>query len=363
MRILALVTDAFGGEGGIAQSNRDLLTAFAAADSMDEIIVLPRFQKHTGTILPSKITQQLACSHEILYSLNALMTFLIRGPFDLVFCGHLYMTPLAAVLSCVKRTTFWVHIHGIEAWQAPSRLVRWAVEKACLVTAVSRYTRRKFLNWVDFRPDKTRVLPDTVDDRFRPGPKPEFLIKRYGLEDKKVLLTVGRLSASERYKGQDKVITLLPELIKEHPALVYVIAGDGDDRPRLESLALQLGVKDYVRFAGRVDHEELPDFYRLADLFVMPSIGEGFGIVFLEAMACGIPAIGLDADGSTDPLQEGIVGHVTQEVELLPALKRLLSRPSVDKKDLSDCVIGKFGKEKFRTYLQRCISRLYSLTG
>ena len=105
-------------------------------------------------------------------------------------------------------------------------------------------------------------------------------------------MTVSRLASSERYKGHDRVIRSLPRVLLKHPETIYLIVGDGDDRPRLEALASEFGVRDKVRFAGLVAGEELPDYFRLADVFVMPSTGEGFGIVFLEAMACGIDVIG-----------------------------------------------------------------------
>ena len=122
-------------------------------------------------------------------------------------------------------------------------------------------------------------------------------------------MTVSRLASSERYKGNDRVIRALPQVLLKHPETIYVIVGDGDDRPRLEALAAEVGVTEKVRFVGQVKPEELPDHFRLADVFVMPSTGEGFGIVFLEAMATGIPVIGGNRDGSLDPLADGVLGR------------------------------------------------------
>ena len=116
------------------------------------------------------------------------------------------MAPLAALISRLAGTPVWLQIHGIEAWQRPSLLQRWAAEHAQLVTAVSRHTRRQFLTWANCPPEKVRVLPNTVDERFTPGPKPETLLDRHNLRGKRILLTVSRLAASERYKGHDRVI-------------------------------------------------------------------------------------------------------------------------------------------------------------
>lgn len=133
---------------------------------------------------------------------------------------------------------------------------------------------------------------------------------RYGLNDKKVILTVGRMSAAERYKGHDRIIRCLEEVRIAVPQAVYLIVGTGDDQPRLESLSRWLGISEKVIFAGPVPVDQLVDHYALADVFAMPSTGEGFGIVFLEAAAAGLPVIGGDGDGSVDALADGAVGHI-----------------------------------------------------
>jgi glycosyltransferase involved in cell wall biosynthesis len=91
------------------------------------------------------------------------------------------------------------------------------------------------------------------------------------------------------------------------PNIKYLVIGRGDDQPRLAQLAIDLGVSDRVIFAGFVPTADLVEHYRLADAYVMPS-QEGFGIVYLEAMACGVPVVSGDADGSADPLQDGKLG-------------------------------------------------------
>ncbi len=91
----------------------------------------------------------------------------------------------------------------------------------------------------------------------------------------------------------------------------------------------------------------LVDAYRAADVFVMPSTGEGFGIVFLEAMACGTPALGLDADGSRDALADGALGAVVSEAELPNAIAHLLVAPRPDPWELHERVHGRFGRPAF----------------
>jgi phosphatidylinositol alpha-1,6-mannosyltransferase len=220
----------------------------------------------------------------------------------------LAMAPVAAALATFLRAPLWIQVHGIEAWQERSVLHRRAIETAALITSVSRYTRRRLLEWVRIDPARVKVLPNTVGPQFKPGPKPGYLIERHSLRGKKVLMSVSRLASSERYKGNDRVIRALPSVLTSHPEALYLVVGDGDDRPRLEALAADLGLTERVRFVGLVNSEELPDYLRLADVFVMPSTGEGFGIVFLEAIASGIPVIGGNSDGSLDALADGVLG-------------------------------------------------------
>jgi phosphatidylinositol alpha-1,6-mannosyltransferase len=359
MRILALVTDAFGGEGGIAQANRDLFEVLANLRPENLIIILPRIAKKMTVDLSENIQQTKPVKNRILYSLGSLRLLYNQGPFDMIFCGHLFMAPLVAILSIISRVPFWIHIHGIEAWKNQSRLIQWAVKKAKLITAISRCTRRRFMSVVNVAPERVRILPDTVSEKFRPGSKPAYLIERYGLKGKRVLLTVGRLSHTERYKGHDKVIAALPRLLERHPNLIYVVAGDGDDRPRLEILTKEFGVTDKVFFIGWASDSELVDVYRLADLFVMPSTGEGFGIVFLEAAASGIPVIGGDEDGSLDALLEGRIGRAVNtdnKDELCKAILDGLGSKIVGKEN-----VERFSKVNFSSHVRELLKEIINV--
>ena len=114
-----------------------------------------------------------------------------------------------------------------------------------------------------------------------------------------------------------------------------------------EPLADGLGVGDRVQFLGAVALENLPEIYRSADLFVMPSTGEGFGVVFLEAMACGTPALGFAAAGARDALADGELGTMTSESELVTTISGLLLQPKPDSKRLHAAVWARFGRDKF----------------
>jgi phosphatidyl-myo-inositol dimannoside synthase len=331
LRVLALVTEAFGGRGGIAQYNRDFLSALARCDRVGEVIVVPRFGAGLVNALPTGVQQLRRVESRHAYSLTALWTAINYRPIDFVFCGHLRMAPLAAVICRVLNVPLWLQTHGVDVWHEFSALQRRAVESATVVTSVSRHTRRRLLHWVRIDPARVKVLPNTVESRFQPGPKPDHLLERHAVGGKKVLMTVSRLSSLERYKGHDRVIRTLPRVLQQHPDTIYLVVGDGDDRPRLESLTVECGVRKNVQFAGLVPEEELPGYFRLADVFVMPSVAEGFGIVFLEAMATGIRVIGGSQDGSRDALCDGALGTLVDPEngeELASAIIAALDDPT-----------------------------------
>lgn len=346
--ILALVTDAWGGRGGIAQYNRDFLSALAGSDDVASITVLPR-----GAVdpvnPPGRVRQMAARRGRIGYSLAALRAAM-AGPVDVVFCGHLYMAPLARLVARMKAARLVIQTHGIEAWPRPKPSQRGAVEAADLVLAVSRHTRAAILDWAAIPPERIVVVPNTVGEAFAPGDG-TGLRQEWGLDGKKVLLTVGRMDARERYKGHDRIIGALPSL----PAnVVYAVVGDGDDRQRLEALANAAGVADRVWFFGPQPDTVRLDAYRMADLFVMPSTGEGFGIVFLEAMASGTPALGLRVAGARDALADGELGIAANEDDVAGAVAAAL-RGAARGEPLAQAVRARFGKAVFEDAV-RCVA-------
>ena len=351
MRLLALVTDAFGAPGGIAQYNRDLFTALGGSQVIEHVDILPR----NGTPpskLPERLHQHNAQAGKLAYAAKALWLAKRNKP-NRIFCGHINLLPLARWLARYTSAPIWLQLHGIDSWDKPRRIGKGLFDRVQLVTCVSRYTRRRFLTWANLDPSRVKVLPNTMTTP-KPTQHDKALRVAPALEGKKVLLTVGRLAASEAYKGQDRVIKCLPELLRKIPNLVYLIAGDGDDRPRLEQLAHQQGVADQVRFFGKVSDDELDTLYHLADLFVMPSTGEGFGIVYLEAMARGTPALGLDANGSTDPLQDGKLGRVCDEFTLCQAIEQALATPPDP--NLAQRTQDTFGYARFNNHVERLLN-------
>jgi len=310
LRILTLVTDAFGGNGGIALYNRDLLTALCSRPYLREVVAIPRIMPNPCEPIPDKliyVTKGL--NGKIRYIWTVLQT-IKKKQFDLIICGHINLLPIAFLLSCRLRVPILLEIYGIEAWvKTRSPLVNYLAKKIDFFVSISELTKERFLKWVNLPDHKGFLLPNAIHtEHYGHGPKSLALLNRYGLMNKIVLITLGRLVSQYRHKGFDEVLESLPELKKKISNIAYLVVGDGPDRKRLEEKAKRLGVVDYVVFSGYIPEEEKADHFRLADVYIMPSRGEGFGFVFLEALACGVPVIGSKADGSREALCGGEMG-------------------------------------------------------
>ena len=396
MRILALISDAFGGHGGIAKFNRDLLTALCADAAVQEVNALPRHVPEPPGVLPDKLNYVVkAARGKLRYTVAALISTFRAPRSTLILCGHIHLLPIAFLIRLLLRLRFPLRapcpllliIHGIDAWQ-PTRswLLNWLVRRIDVFVSVSETTRERFLKWAKPNGARGFILPNSVDlAQFTPGPKHPALLEKYGLRDRRILLTVARLSSQERYKGVDEVMEALPELAKTIPNISYLIVGDGTDRERLSNKARSLGLRVEERgerraeggeqrseignqksefgiresdvspslsqlpasvsafrvphsafsapsviFAGRIGDVEKVDHYRLADAFVMPGRGEGFGIVYLEAMACGLPIVASKADASREIVDDesGVVVDPQNPAEIIAGILRCLQRPA-----------------------------------
>ncbi|MDP5017763.1 MAG: glycosyltransferase [Dolichospermum sp.] len=238
----------------------------------------------------------------------SLLWFLLQKRPEHVFCGHIKLAILTKTLCQLLGIPYTVLTYGKEVWKPLNSQERQALASSSNIWTISRYSRDCACAANGIDPNQVEMLPCAIDgNKFTPGPKlPEF-IEKYNLSNTKVLMTVARLWSGDIYKGVDVTIRALPQILQVFPDVKYLVIGRGDDQPRLAQLAKDLGVSDHVIFTGFVPTEALIFHYRLADAYIMPS-QEGFGIVYLEAMACGIPVLSGDDDGSADPLQDGKLG-------------------------------------------------------
>jgi len=236
-----------------------------------------------------------------------LFCHLLREKPDLIIAGHVNFAELCRYLRFIFRVPYAVITYGIEVWTLKCGFKYQALKKADLIPTLSRYTGSRMAD-NGIAEAKITILHCTVDtDHFVPRKKDPVLISELGLEGKKVILTVSRLALSELRKGHPQVLKTLQLLSDDY---VWIVAGSGDEVPLLKKQAQELGVLHKVRFVGSPDASKLVDFYNLCDVFVLPSKKEGFGIVFIEAMACGKPVIAGNQDGSNEPLLDGELGFL-----------------------------------------------------
>ena len=257
-----------------------------------------------------------------------------RRKAKLVLAGHPNLAPVVRLMKfAAPRMKSIVCTHGVEVWEPLSWMRRSSLQKANLVLAPSRYTADHVQGDQGVAAGRVRVLPWALDPQF------EALVSgaaNAGVPDNfpkgRVILTVGRWLASERYKGMDTLITALPKLLTRWPELQLVAVGEGDDRDWLEDLVEEHGVARHVHFLNGLSYAQLAACYAACELFALPSRGEGFGLVYLEAMACGKPVIGGAHGGAPEVIEDGVTGYLVQHgdaVQLATSIETLLAHPEV----------------------------------
>jgi len=352
---------------GIQAYSRHFLDALLQSSRVDLIDVLSRSDERLPLAFPKPdATRFSLCASggqpasRTRFALALLGAGLRRRP-DLIITTHLYFAPVARWLQRLAGIPYWTVVHGVEAWGPLRPSLASALRSADRVLAVSRYSRDRIVEHQFADSSRVTILPNTFEvARFAPARRSPELLARYGIRpDQPVVLTVARLESSERYKGIDEMLAVFPEVIRSVPNAHYLILGEGSDRGRLQQLVAERGLQAAVTFAGNVPREELCAHYNLCNLFAMPSRGEGFGIVFLEALACGKPVLAGNQDGSADPLRDGELGLLVDPddpAELRDAIIAVLQKrhphPNIFRPDfLRAQVIAEFSTERFQATL------------
>ncbi len=226
-----------------------------------------------------------------------------------------------------------VVVHGVEVWTPLPAIPRWSLQSADRILAPSEDTLSRAMREQHIFPGKGRKLAWSLDPGCDPKPQlPASSPLPHGFPEGRVILTVGRWDASEAYKGADHLIAAMPTLLKAFSDLHLVAVGEGSDLPRLQSLARESAASERIHFLPFIAHDQLPSAYSHCTIFAMPSRGEGFGLVFIEAMACGKPAIGGNHGGTPDVIDDGVNGYLIRYGDvgqLVDRLTRLLSDDSL----------------------------------
>lgn len=201
------------------------------------------------------------------------------------------------------------------------------------VHVISRHLRDQALSY-GTDPSRIRIIPNGVDLAvFSRSVHSEDDVGRLraglGLEGKRILLSASRLVLKN---GIGDLVQAMPAIAAEHPDGVLLLIGDGEDRGQLERLSTHSGVEDRVRFLGSMDQRDVARHLCLADVFVRPSLSEGLGTAFLEALACEVPIVGTPVGGIPDFLEEGKTGLFCEPgnpESIARAVNRFLSEPEL----------------------------------
>lgn len=283
-----------------------------------------------------------------------------RGRTRIVIAAHPYLAVAAAQMKILQPQLKVIVIsHGIEIWRRLPVLRHRAFLNADLFVGPSRYTIDRLIDAQRVASARTIRLPWPLSPDFlNLTTQRETLRVPDGFPTGLVVLAAARLAADERYKGVDLLIRAIALLAPKIPSLRLAVIASGDDVARHEQLARDLGVADRVRFLVGLSPADVASCYSYCDVFVLPSTGEGFGFVFLEAMAFGKPVIGAATGGITDIIEHeknGLLVAPGNLEDLTNALERLLASENLRSqlgRAGAECVRSQFDFETFRSRLE-----------
>jgi len=258
--------------------------------------------------------------------------------------------------------------HGIEVWEPLKGFKKYMLKNCDKVLCVSEFTRQKMADLFNIPKEKLLVLNNCLDPFLLPEKnksKDEKLLSKLGFTTSDVvLMTLTRISSKELYKGYNQVLESIAELKDAYPSIKYLVVGkyDAVEKQRLDGIVERLSLQQQVVFTGYIPDEELSRHYQIADLYVMPSKKEGFGIVFIEAMLYGLPVIAGNKDGSTDALLQGRLGILVDpddQAAITEAIKKVMVN-TTDYKPNRQLLMQHFG---FDVYKQKLQTILEEVTG
>lgn len=355
---------AFSNTGGIEKFNRCFIKALNDLSETDEIV--PAIVSAYDSDCDEHYTRKRffkgfakrrgkSVRHVVRESLHS----------DVLILGHINLAVAGVIAKLISpKTKLFIVAHGIDVWKQQRFLKKLALKWADRILSVSSYTKNQLVLRNNIQPEKIRLFPNTIDPYFalpHSFEKPLYLLKRYGLTgNQPVIFTLSRLVSTEQYKGYDMVMASMPHILRQFPQAVYILAGRYDDaeKERIYKYIAKYNLAGRVILTGFVADEEVTDHYRLADVFVMPSQKEGFGIVFLEAMLCGLPVIAGNLDGSVDALRNGELGLLIDPTKveaigdgIATVLQSLPYRQPQDAIAIQQKVIAYFGFKQYKNRL------------
>ena len=282
-----------------------------------------------------------------------------------VFIAHINLSLIGLLIKTINPgVKLYLITHGVEVWNKTGLLKTLFLRSCYRILAVSNFTKNKIVENHGIIPERVIVFHNTVDPYFKiPAKfeKPGYILEKLEIDKNDiVLLTLGRISFLEGRKGYSEVLTVLSEIKDSYKNLKYIIVGKYDQKEykRIEKMISEKKLTDIVKITGFIAESELTDYYLTSDIFIMPSRQEGFGIVFLEAMVCGVPVIAGNRDGSRDAMIDNTYNRLVDpdnSAEIKSSLIDLITKRIFDKNVLRDSVLEKFSYTEFKNRLHRVI--------
>jgi phosphatidylinositol alpha-1,6-mannosyltransferase len=297
-KILLVLPEVFNCAGGIQMFCRALCLAAGdlareSGGSVSALVLNDRLGPDPRYVNGSFASYSGAAQSKTKF-VSQFLQLIISTRYDWIIFGHVSLSPLAMLPKLFHpQVKTGVVAYGNEVWQPLPRIQRSALRHADIVLTISDHTKSELIQHSYIPTEKIKILPCTLDPHWRLDASNTNFESTPPL-----ILTVARMIKKETQKGIDSVIKSLPAVMHKIGPIEYRIVGEGDDVPRLQALATELGIAKHVLFMGGLPDAELREHYRRCSVFVLPSGQEGFGIVFLEAMAHAKPVIG-GAHGGT----------------------------------------------------------------
>jgi len=249
---------------------------------------------------------------------------------------------MAGALRAAGATNILALSHGHEVWWAKIPLLKGLLKKIIkdvdYLGYLGEFTKSE-ISKVSDQPEKfVQIAPGIDTNHFTPKQPRADLIQKYQLDGRRVIVSVGRLV---HRKGQDELVKAMPKILESFPDAILLLVGEGPIKQMLFNSAKQLGVLTKVVFAGRVSHQDLPDYICLGEIFAMPVRSrfsglevEGLGIVYLEASACGLPVVVGNSGGAVDAVLDKVTGVLvngSNADEIAEKICELLANPQAAK--------------------------------
>jgi glycosyltransferase involved in cell wall biosynthesis len=275
---------------------------------------------------------------------------------DIVLLSHINLLPVGWMIKKLSpNTQIILFAHGIEIWEIPLGFRKYMLGACDRFLCVSRYTKERLTSMHGVPDSKCEVLNNCLDPFLPQGRCLEHypdIKSNLGIASHSpIVFTLARMQAGERYKGYDKILRIIPSLKQQFPGLKYVMGGksDSEELAYLTSMIAEMGLSEDVKIVGFISDEQLPSYFQMADVFVMPSYNEGFGITFIESLYYGLPVLTGNIDGSRDVMISssfGMMADPFDKQEISNVLQSLLGKLSSFRPD-KNALMNHFGYDHY----------------